>query len=207
MKKSIKLYLLFSLMALSLIQTTFAEETHWLIDEKDNCKLITPKKVMNDGQGETKVWLEIKKDSLLIKTKSDIDAEYKDIGIKVDEENVIPFDSVENTTNALFTQSLSRVIEQFIAGQTANVHLRFWPTWPTTGIKSQSFSLIGFTRAYNSLADRCKLNKNTTERTDNEIERPDEASTQQENNNKDTETPKESSPKEQAEKTNNSTKE
>jgi len=149
-------YLLFLLMIFIITKVTIAEENNWQLDEQANCTLVTPKKIMDDGQGETAVWLELNKSSLLIKTKSDIDAEYKDIGIQIDDKAVIPFDSVENTTNALFTQSLDKVIEQFIAGKMANVQLRFWPTWPTTGIKSQSFSLIGFTRAYKSLTDDCK---------------------------------------------------
>lgn len=156
MKTQITRYLLFVLMAFIITKVTIAEENNWQLDEQANCTLVTPKKIMNDGQGETEVWLELNKSSLLIKTKSDIDAEYKDIGIQVDDKAVIPFDSVENTTNALFTQSLNKVIEQFIAGKTTNVQLRFWPTWPTTGIKSQQFSLIGFTRAYENLADDCK---------------------------------------------------
>lgn len=149
-------YLLFLSMIFIFTKVTIAEENNWQLDEQVNCTLITPKKIMDDGQGETEVWLELNKSHLLIKTKSDIDAEYKDIGIQIDDKVVIPFDSVENTTNALFTQSLDKVIEQFIAGKMANVQLRFWPTWPTTGIKSQSFSLIGFTRAYESLTDDCK---------------------------------------------------
>jgi hypothetical protein len=32
------------------------------------------------------------------------------------------------------------------------VRLRFWPTWPATGTHSATFSLIGFTRAYEQLA-------------------------------------------------------
>lgn len=189
------------------MQTTVAEEAHWLVDEKESCKLITPKKIMNDGQGDTQVWLEITKDSLLIKTKSDIDTEYKDIGIKVDEKDVIPFDSVENTTNALFNQSLDNVIAQFIAGQTANIQLRFWPTWPTTGIKSQSFSLIGFTRAYDSLADNCKSNKSTIENINENKESPNETSTQQENNSKDSKLTEENSSETQPKTTDNNLKE
>jgi hypothetical protein len=47
------------------------------------------------------------------------------------------------------------LVDQFKRGLRARVQLRFWPTWPTTGVHSATFSLIGFTRAYAGL-DECK---------------------------------------------------
>jgi hypothetical protein len=103
---------------------------------------------MDDGQGETTVWLEITGDTLLVKTKSAIDTEFKDVGIKVDQNAFIAFDEIRNETDVAYTKAIDAITRQFIAGQQVTVLLRFWPTWPTSGQKSMSFSLIGFTKAH-----------------------------------------------------------
>ncbi|EIJ35230.1 hypothetical protein [Thiothrix nivea] len=112
------------------------------------CLLSTPKQTINDGQGDTKVWLEVDKTAVVVRTQSSIDPEFKDIGLQVDQETFLPFDEVRNETDLVFAKDIQVLTQQFIKGHSVTVSARFWPTWPTTGVKTIPFSLIGFTKAY-----------------------------------------------------------
>lgn len=115
------------------------------------CTLVTLTKKMNDGQGETTVWLELSDKELLIKTKSDIDKSFNDIAIQIDDKKKIELDEVRSDTDVVFSKSIIDITKEFIEGNNVKVQLRFWPTWPTSGLKSIDFSLLGFTKAYESL--------------------------------------------------------
>lgn len=146
---------LFCTMAL----TAQAEETkNWLALDPEKsagtlaaCTLVTPHKIMDDSQGQTEVWLEINPKALTIKTRSDIDTAFNDVGIRVDEKEVILFDEVSNKTNVMFSNAVGPITEEFIRGLNVQVQLRFWPTWPSAGPRTADFSLIGFTKALDDL--------------------------------------------------------
>jgi hypothetical protein len=116
------------------------------------CTLVTPHQSMDDSQGQTEVWLEINPKALTVKTKSDIDTAFNDIALKVDDKQPIAFDEVDNKTNVVFSKAIDAITGQFITGLNVRVQLRFWPTWPSTGLKTVDFSLIGFTKAHEGLA-------------------------------------------------------
>ena len=116
--------------------------------DDDGCYLYTPTVRIADGQGLTNVTLRLDKKRLLVITDSNIDAEYNDIGLQVDEEQIIDADALLGETNVIFRRAVPTVTKQFIAGKSVSINLRFWPTWPTTGLKHAEFSLIGFTKAY-----------------------------------------------------------
>ena len=61
-------------------------------------------------------------------------------------------DQLKGEKTALFDSKYDRVVAEFKAGLEVRVQLRFWPTWPATGTHSATFSLIGFTHAYEQLA-------------------------------------------------------
>ncbi len=130
-----------------------AEEKNWRISDSSPCFLFTPVKSIDDGQGETPIALRLDAESLHVTTSSNIDAEFGDLGISVDGKDMVNADSVVRETNVVFESGLQTLVEQFIAGRTATLQLRFWPTWPTTGPKTVEFSLIGFTRAYKDMAN------------------------------------------------------
>lgn len=130
-----------------------AEEQNWRISESSPCFLFTPVKSIDDGQGETPVALRLDAKSLHVTTNSNIDAEFGDLGISVDGKDLVSADSVVRETNVVFESGLKTLVEQFTAGRTATLQLRFWPTWPTTGPKTVEFSLIGFTKAYKDMAN------------------------------------------------------
>jgi hypothetical protein len=128
----------------------------WKIDStglSGQCALVSPVLKINDGQGETKIQLILNKEQLLVTTDSNIDNTMKDIGLKVDDKAFIYITEVINTTHVVFGKDrIDEIISQFVPGRRVLIHLRFWPTWPATGVKTAEFSLIGFTKTLTSLS-------------------------------------------------------
>ena len=128
----------------------------WKIDStglSGQCALVSPVLKINDGQGETKIQLILNKEQLLVTTDSNIDNTMKDIGLKVDDKAFIYITEVINTTHVVFGKDrIDEIISQFVPGRRVLIHLRFWPTWPATGVKTAEFSLIGFTKTLKSLS-------------------------------------------------------
>jgi hypothetical protein len=118
---------------------------------ESRCVIETPPINLDDGRSETKVFLRVDRSSLAIVTESNVDIAHPDVGIKVDSKPPIKPDRVFLDQNLLFEKQSAQIIEQFKAGLTVEAHLRFWPTWPSTGLKTVRFSLIGFTHAFDRL--------------------------------------------------------
>lgn len=129
------------------------DAVNWLLFEGDasGCRMQSVKKTMDDGQGETKVWLEFDSKQMIIKTQSEIDSAYNDLSIKVDDKSEIKSTQIVDKNNLVFQSDIKTITEEFIKGKIVKVNLRFWPTWPTTGLKTTEFSLKGFTKVYRSL--------------------------------------------------------
>ena len=106
---------------------------------------------IDDGQGQTRIRIRLDQRQLRVETASNIDAEFGDIGLEVDSSGFVPADRIVDDTDVLFDSRIAEITRLFIAGQRVRLQLRFWPTWPTTGVKTADFSLIGFTRAYKNL--------------------------------------------------------
>jgi len=139
---------------------TFAQEPNWSVQMASNddansprCFLKTPDIVIDDEQGETTMSLRVDNERMIVITDSNIDAGFGDLTIEVDGKGTIPADSVLSGKNVLFESQIIKILEQFAAGRRVAVRLRFWPTWPTTGVKTAHFSLIGFTKAEARLTD------------------------------------------------------
>lgn len=135
-----------------------AAEPNWIVKEvfddqgvRGRCVIDSASQTIDDGHGETRIFLRIDEQSLRVITDSNIDASFDDISLKVDAKEPIPMDGVQADTQVLFEKSIATIIEQFIPGLKVDISLRFWPTWPTTGVKTATFSLIGFTAAYEQL--------------------------------------------------------
>lgn len=131
------------------------------------CALMTPKIQLEDGQGQTTLWLELTSNQLTVKTKSAIDTEFKDIGLKVDDQPFHPFDELSGKNDVVFNKDVDSLIKAFIHGQKVYITLRFWPTWPTTGVKTAEFSLIGFTKAYEAAGCKSSSINSTNSSTSN----------------------------------------
>jgi hypothetical protein len=112
------------------------------------CVLETENARMSDGYSETKVKLRLTADVLLIKTNSNIDLSFKDVGLKVDRNDFIAADDVMDEKNVVFRSELATIVEQFIKGLRVTLQIRYWPTYPATNNYQTDFSLLGFTNAY-----------------------------------------------------------
>jgi hypothetical protein len=135
-----------------------AVEPNWTVREvfddqgvRGRCVLESAPQSIDDGHGETRIFLQLDEQWLRVITDSNIDVSFDDIALRVDDKEPIPMDGVQADTQVLFEESIATIIEQFIPGLKVDIHLRFWPTWPTTGVKKATFSLIGFTAAYEQL--------------------------------------------------------
>ena len=139
------------LLSMAAVGIAHGAEQNWRVSEQSPCFLFTPVKSIDDGQGQTPVALRLDATRLHVTTNSNIDAEFGDLGISVDGNDMVLIDSVVRETNVVFEAGVSSLVEQFIAGRAATVQLRFWPTWPSTGPKTVEFSLIGFTKAHKQM--------------------------------------------------------
>jgi hypothetical protein len=68
--------------------------------------------------------------------------------LKVGNRELVLADAIVKDKQAVFSSNYGNVVQLFRAGKEVSVQLRFWPTWPATGTHSATFSLIGFTKAY-----------------------------------------------------------
>ena len=113
------------------------------------CALVTEEIPLFDGYQDTRLRLSVSGEELRVKTESNIDLSFNDVGLSVDGKDFIPADAVVEEQQVLFSSTTAAVIEQFIRGQSVTVYLRFWPSYPATQRYAARFSLMGFTRAYN----------------------------------------------------------
>lgn len=121
------------------------------VKDENRCVAESSRLRIQDGYQETELYLRVDKNSVLVVTDSHIDARTPDGGISVDGESPIAPDEVHREQHALFRTRAAELIKQFDAGRQAEVRLRFWPTWPTKGRKTATFSLIGFRKAFAQL--------------------------------------------------------
>ena len=112
------------------------------------CVVESSRQVIHDGHQDTTIYLRVDGSSLLVLTESNLDLKHADVGLRVDDGALIKPDKVYLDQHALFETSAPQIISRFRSGQKTEVHLRFWPTWPNKGLKTASFSLVGFTRAF-----------------------------------------------------------
>ena len=113
------------------------------------CALQTEEISLFDGYQDTRLRLSVANGELRVKTESNIDVSFNDVGLAVDGKEFIAADAVADEKHVLFQSSTDAIIEQFIRGRSVTVYLRFWPSYPATQRYQARFSLIGFTRAYN----------------------------------------------------------
>ncbi len=121
------------------------------VKDENHCVAESGRLHIHDGYQETELYLRVDKNSVLVVTDSHIDTRIPDSGISVDGASPIPPDEVHREQSALFRTRVAELIQQFDAGRRAEVRLRFWPTWPTQGRKTATFSLRGFRKTFAQL--------------------------------------------------------
>ena len=123
------------------------------VKDESHCVVESPVQTIDDGYQDTEVFLQLDSTTLVVITRSNVDADDPDVGVRVDKHELIKPDSVYLEQKLVFAKDISNIIEQFKEGRRATLTLEFWPTYPDTGTKTATFSLIGFTKAYAKLPD------------------------------------------------------
>jgi hypothetical protein len=118
------------------------------IPGKTGCLLESGEISLFDGYADTRLRLSVAGGALRVRTESNIDFSFDDVGLEVDGSGFIPADAVVDEKDVLFSSGMETLIDKFIHGRTATLYLRFWPTYPVTQRYTARISLIGFTRAY-----------------------------------------------------------
>jgi hypothetical protein len=123
------------------------------VKDESHCVVESPAQTIDDGYQDTEVFLRLDSTTLIVMTRSNVDTDDSNVGVRVDKHELIKPDSVYLEQNIVFKKDISKIIEQFKEGRRATFTLKFWPTYPGTGAKTATFSLIGFTKAYANLPD------------------------------------------------------
>jgi hypothetical protein len=132
----------------------------WQVDNissgnKNLCIITSAKMPVDDGYQKVNAQIVVDSNTIIVKTESELDPAFSDIGMKIGTRDFIPVDKVKQQKQADFESHYANIVQQFKEGREVTVQLRFWPTWPVTGTHSVSFSLMGFTKAYDEAA-KCK---------------------------------------------------
>ena len=120
------------------------------------CLLSSTPQITSDGYDTTPVTLVFNGNSLLVITESKIDPSFGDLQLTVDKNPPIRTDKLDHDMTLVFDQEVSELIQQFRKGSEATAYLRFWPTWPVTQLFPVKFSLIGFSKAHDSMNNNCQ---------------------------------------------------
>lgn len=106
---------------------------------------------MDDGQGQTKLSAQLSQGRFFVKTKSNIDTSYADTGVRVDSGELVSIEKLYRETGIVYEEGLPALLEQLQNGETLNVILGFWPTWPVTQAYAGEIPLQQFSTAYAGL--------------------------------------------------------
>lgn len=121
----------------------------WTLDRNESrCVLHSAVQKMEDGQGGTNVQLQLSPSELTFITQSDIDLSYTGTGIRIDGGTPFALENVERRTNLAFSRQRSALLGAMKTGQTLELSLGFWPTWPVTQAYATRFPLQHFASAY-----------------------------------------------------------
>lgn len=104
---------------------------------------------MDDGQGGTRISLWLTATELAFLTESEIDLSYTGTGLTIDG-RTFALETVERRTNPVFSKQRAAILAAMRSGQTLQLSLGFWPTWPITHTYSVSFPIQHFGTAYSA---------------------------------------------------------
>ena len=147
--------ILAELVAILLMADPARVAAEWTVkpDVGAGCFLESSPESLSDGYQTTTARIRVDGKTVSVSSPSTFDSGFHDIRIVVDEQDAVPMDRLADARTLVFESRYSTLVEQFKRGLRARVQLRFWPTWPETGVHSVIFSLIGFTRAHARLGE------------------------------------------------------
>lgn len=123
--------------------------------EAGECRLEAAEAVVSDGYDQTPVRLTLRDGAFFVATESNLDLGDQGLGLHVDRHPPVPIAEPVGLTGARLAADLGKLVPLMIRGRKAELRLKFWPTWPATGVKKVPYSLIGFTKAYRQF-EACK---------------------------------------------------
>lgn len=121
------------------------------VKDESHCVVESRTQTIDDGYQNTEVFLRLDSTSLMVMTKSNVDTDGSNLGVRVDKNEPLKPDGIYLEQNVVFEKKIATIIQQFKEGRRATFTLKFWPTYPDTGRKTVTFSLLGFTDAYADL--------------------------------------------------------
>ena len=144
-----------------MLPITFGE---WTLDRKQDtlsqtarCLLTSRDQKFNDGYSEAKIQIRLSNKSLFIKTNSNIDLSYPDVGLYIDGTLTESFKTQSGESSIELKSRISALIKKMASGKQLTVKLGFWPTWPKTETRNLTFSLTDFDEASHALTACDKL--------------------------------------------------
>lgn len=127
------------------------------VTRQSRCLLISETQTTSDGYDSTPVFLVLDGASLRVVTESELDPSFADLQLIVDKEPPLRSAAITHHKMVLvFDQGLPNLIGPLRSGKQATVYLRFWPSWPATKSFPVSFSLAGFSKAYERFTQGCQ---------------------------------------------------
>jgi hypothetical protein len=132
------------------------------LTRQPRCMLTSEVQTTSDGYDATPVSLVFNGSSLLIVTESELDASFADLQLAVDGKPPIRDAKIARTMHLVFEQNIPELAQAMRSGRQITVYLRFWPTWPATQLFPVHFSLIGFSKAHDSLNQNCQPEAGTS---------------------------------------------
>lgn len=141
----------------SLIVLTTSQALHadWNVKKRSGassqCYLESDSIEMQDGYRAISVRAELDGNNLVIVTPSNVDNSYSDIRVQVDYKAPIKAAGLIGNNSVRFSDLSDEMIVDMKKGLKLRAYIRFWPTWPATKAQPVTFSLVGFTAAYNGL--------------------------------------------------------
>ncbi len=127
----------------------------WIVDRNESqCMLKSIPVRMDDGQGGTRVTLLLTPDQLQFNTDSVVDLSYTGTGISVDDGRSHALETVANGTNLQFVKQRKALLNSMQSGQSMQLTIGFWPTWPVTHTYAVSIPLTYFASAMQAW-ERC----------------------------------------------------
>jgi hypothetical protein len=119
------------------------------------CMLESPRQLIDDGYTKTSVRVRVDARLVQVDTESDIDLSFADVGLRVDDGNLLRPDTVHAQQDLVFLKNAARFNKSLRQGRALYVDLRFWPTWPSQGRRTIRFNLDDLAPALAQLPTSC----------------------------------------------------
>jgi len=120
---------------------------------KNDCFITSKTITLFDGYTDTTFFLQLSMTEILLKTDSNIDLSYPEVGIQIDSLVAHQITHITSPNIATISEHYKELTSQLVNGQQVTIKLGFWPTWPITRTRHIQYDLKSFNEAYQMLLD------------------------------------------------------